>query len=179
VKNPGPSSSPRSETGGFELHLSAASGHDHLPFLRRKLRQAHGLLNPPLRELSVALVGDRTMSRVHEQYLGLAGPTDVLSFELAHDTRGRVTAGEVVVCVPQAVRQARRRGHPERNEVLLYALHGMLHLAGHEDLSKEGYARMHATEDRLLRRLGVGRVFKTEARSGNGSSNASRKGAVA
>jgi probable rRNA maturation factor len=179
VKKPVPSSSRRSETGGFELHLSAASGREHLPFLRRKLRQAHGLLNPPLRDLSVALVGERTMSRLHEQYMGIAGPTDVLSFELEHDPRGRVTAGEVVVCVPQAVRQSRRRGHPVRSEVLLYALHGLLHLAGHDDRTRKGYEKMHAAEDRLLMRLGVGQTFKPQKAESNGSKYPPRKGARA
>lgn len=115
------------------------------------------MLACPLAELSVALVGDATMSMLHEQYLKERGPTDVLTFELEHDSSGRATAGEVIVCIPQARRQA-KTGRI-RDEVLLCALHGMLHLSGMDDRTQRGYAAMHRVEDQLLARLGIGAVF--------------------
>jgi probable rRNA maturation factor len=130
-----------------------------MPYLRRYLPQARRLLKTPLMELSVALVGDRRMSELHEQFMGIAGPTDVLTFELEHDARGQVVAGEVVVCMPHAVRAARRSGMAVRKEVLLYALHGMLHLCGFDDRTDRDFVRMHQREDDILKRLGVGAVF--------------------
>jgi probable rRNA maturation factor len=109
--------------------------------------------------MSVALVGDRRMGVLHEGFMGIAGATDVLTFELDHDARGRVVAGEVVVCVPYAVREAKRRGVEARKEVLLYALHGMLHLCGFDDRTDRDFAIMHRREDEILKRLGVGIVF--------------------
>ena len=117
------------------------------------------MLRPPLAELSLALVGDRRMSALHEQFLNLPGPTDVLTFPLETDRRGRPLSGEVVVCVPEARRRARELGTDERREALLYALHGMLHLGGFDDRTPRGYRTMHATEDAILSRLGVGPVF--------------------
>ena len=99
------------------------------------------------------------MSRLHERHLGIGGPTDVLSFELEHDGRGRVIGGEVIVCVTEARRQARRRGTNVESEMLLYALHGILHLAGFDDTTASGYRAMHQMEDDILTRLGVGPVF--------------------
>jgi len=128
-------------------------------FLRRYLPRARRLLRGPLAELSVALVGDGRMGVLHERFMGIAGPTDVLTFELDHDARGRVVAGEVVVCVPYAVREAARRGVEARKEVLLYALHGMLHLCGFDDRTDRDFAIMHRREDEILKRLGVGIVF--------------------
>jgi len=75
------------------------------------------------------------------------------------DTKGRVLAGEVVVCVPEARRRAAREGTDVRRELLLYALHGMLHLCGFDDRTERGFARMHRTEDMILTQLGVGPVF--------------------
>jgi probable rRNA maturation factor len=121
------------------------------------------MLRPPLRELSLALVGDRRMSELHVQFMDVAGPTDVLTFPLDADARGRVTAGEVVVCVPEARRRARREGTDWRAEALLYALHGLLHLCGHDDRTDRAYRRMHKTEDEILTRLGVGPVFAPAA----------------
>jgi probable rRNA maturation factor len=123
-----------------------------VPYLRRHLLAAARKLNPPLKEFSLALVGDAAMSRLHKQYLGESGPTDVLSFELEHDSKHRCTHGEVIVCVPQARRQATG---DTRDEVLLCALHGMLHLCGFDDRTARGFTVMHRAEDRILRRIGV------------------------
>src|SRR5688500_7604578 len=106
----------------LDLVINAHLGRAHGAFLRRQLRRAHEILSPRLRELSVVLVNDARMSQLHERFMGIAGPTDVLTFELEHDGRGHVTSGEVIVCVPEARRQAKARGIELRMELLLYAL---------------------------------------------------------
>jgi hypothetical protein len=57
-------------------------------------------------------------------------------------------------------------------ELLLYALHGMLHLAGFDDRTARGFATMHRTEDDILTRLGVGPVFSAP---GKGPSRRERR----
>ena len=116
-----------------------------------------------LQGLSLVLVGDRRMSDLHAQFMGIAGPTDVLTFPLDQDARGRVTSGEVYVCVPEATRQARARKIPLRLELLLYGLHGMLHLLGCDDRTARDFALMHRTEDAILTGLGFGPVFAAPA----------------
>ena len=143
----------------FKVSVSAQLAKSFAPRISRQLRRAHQFVKPKLRELSVALVGDNRMRELHNMYMGIDSPTDVLTFELDHDPRGKVLAGEVVVCVPEARRQAKLRGTRAVDEVLLYALHGMLHLCGHDDKTAQGFKRMHAMEDRILTRLGVGPVF--------------------
>jgi probable rRNA maturation factor len=145
----------------LELAISAASAASAplVPMLRRQLQRAYRLLNPPLKELSVALVGDKQMSELHHEFLGLTGPTDVLTFELEHDSCGRVTSGEIAICVPVARRQARLRGGRAEHEVLLYALHGLLHLCGFDDRTESGFHAMHRREDHILAALGIGPVF--------------------
>ena len=127
--------------------------------LRRYLPRAHQLLRPPLRELSVALVGDSQMSRLHQQFMNVAGPTDVLTFPLDTDARGRAISGEVIVCIPFAVREAGKRAIAPAKEVLLYALHGMLHLCGFDDRTAKAFRTMHRKEDQILTALGLGPVF--------------------
>ena len=104
------------------------------------------------------------MSGLHERFMATAGPTDVLTFPLDEDERGRCVAGEVVVCVPEARRQAKARVIPVEHEVLLYAIHGMLHLSGFDDRTQTDYRKMHRTEDRILTKLGVGPIFHASAR---------------
>jgi rRNA maturation RNase YbeY len=141
------------------LEVHARTGRAYVAYLRKHLPRAHRLLKAPLREMSLALVGDRRMAELHQRFVGIAGPTDVLTFELDHDARGRVVAGEVVVCVPHAVRQGRRTGVAVRKELLLYALHGMLHLCGFDDRTARDFAVMHEREDNILKKLRVGPVF--------------------
>ncbi len=100
------------------------------------------------------------MAALHEQFLGIAGPTDVLTFALERNQRGQVVCGEVVVCVPEARRAARRTGQSTERELLLYCLHGLLHLSGLNDRTDTGFRKMHRIEDEILTQLGVGPVFK-------------------
>jgi probable rRNA maturation factor len=108
---------------------------------------------------TLAFVGGREMAALNARFHGRRGATDVLSFplgELDEDT-GRCLAGEVVVCRPVAVREARRRGLTADGELLLYAVHGWLHLAGHDDRREGDRRRMQAAERRILGRLGFSR----------------------
>ena len=170
----------------LDVTITAETGRAFAPFLREQLRAAHDVLAAPasrpparaaaapskktrsgkmprpriaLREMSLALVGDARMSDLHHQFMGIRGPTDVLTFPIDHDDRGGVTSGEVVVCVPQARREAKRRTIPVRLELLLYSVHGMLHLLGYDDRTARDFHTMHRTEDDILTALGFGPVF--------------------
>lgn len=143
----------------FELTITARAGRKHAAFLKKMLVRAHGLLSSGLSELSLALVGDKEMSALHHRFMQDRSPTDVLTFPLEQDARGRVTCGEVVINISEALRQSRRRGIDVQKELLLYALHGMLHLKGYDDRTDKGFDRMHRLEDRILTKLGVGAVF--------------------
>ncbi|HEX4795241.1 MAG TPA: rRNA maturation RNase YbeY [Humisphaera sp.] len=143
----------------LNLSISARTGRQSAAILRRYLPKAHKLLRSPLRELSIALVGDAQMSELHERFMQIPGPTDVLTFPLDLDSAGRAVSGEVVVCVPYATREARKRGIPIEHEILLYALHGLLHLCGFDDRTESDFATMHRREDQILTRLGLGPVF--------------------
>ncbi|MFA9478414.1 rRNA maturation RNase YbeY [Phycisphaerales bacterium AB-hyl4] len=115
-------------------------------------------------ELTVLAVDDAKMSEMHEQYAGVPGTTDVLTFDLSDDVGPTpngpaVVEGDIVVCLDEARRQADARGHAPRVEALLYALHGLLHLLGEDDHDEQAYQRMHAREDQLLQAVGLGAVF--------------------
>jgi probable rRNA maturation factor len=117
------------------------------------------LIRAPLRQLSIVLVGDRAMADLHDRFMGLPDPTDVLTFPIDLDARENPLSGEVFICVPYARRAAKPREIPVQNELLLYALHGMLHLCGFDDRTERGFAQMHRKEDRILQQLGIGAVF--------------------
>lgn len=143
----------------FKLSILCRAGRQFSPYLREQLPKARLLLESQLSELSLALVRDSEMAALHLRFLGIPGPTDVLTFPLDQDDHGRDIAGEVVVCVPEARRQAERNGNPVEQELLLYALHGILHLSGFDDRTPVGFRKMHRKEDEILQKLGIGPVF--------------------
>jgi probable rRNA maturation factor len=93
--------------------------------------------------VEVALVDDPTSARVHEQFMGIAGETDVITFH----------HGEIVIGVEVAFRQAAENGEPPLRELFRYVVHGLLHLAGHEDEQPADRARMEAAQEPLVAAL--------------------------
>jgi probable rRNA maturation factor len=150
-------------TSTFTLDVIPETGKVFAGDLKRQLRVAREMFTSPLREMSLVLVNDRTMCDLHRRYMNDPTTTDVLTFPIDLDRSGRATAGEVYVCVPEARRMSKEHGTRAADEVLLYALHGMLHLAGFDDRTQPEFERMHRTEDRILTRLGVGPVFRPRA----------------
>ena len=109
-------------------------------------------------QLTVALVDDAHMIQLHQQYKGQAATTDVLTFDLRDDPADPIEA-DLLICVDEAVRQANERGHETRLEVLLYAVHGLLHLIGYDDHNPHQATEMHRREDELLTQVGLGPVY--------------------
>lgn len=116
-------------------------------------------------EVRVRVVDDLAMSAAHERYSGVAGTTDVLTFDLRDAAREALDV-DILVCLDEAERQGAARGHSPQHELLLYALHGVLHCLGHDDHEPEAFARMHAAEDEVLKALGLGPVFAKPALGG-------------
>jgi len=104
-------------------------------------------------EVSVAIVDDETILQLNRQFLAHDYPTDVLSFALEDDPPR--LEGEIVVSVDTAHRCAVEAGWSPADELLLYVLHGALHLAGFGDKDPHDAAEMRAAESRLLSQLGV------------------------
>ena len=91
-------------------------------------------------EITVSIVSDRRMAALHKEFCGLAAPTDVLTFQ----------HGEIVISAETAVRQARMFHSNLVCEIQLYLLHGLLHLAGFDDLATKQRRQMHRLQKKLL-----------------------------
>lgn len=104
-------------------------------------------------EVSVAILDDAPMRRLNAEYLHHDWPTDVLSF--VHDSQGDRLDGEIILSAETAGRQARRFGWPAEDELLLYAIHGALHLVGRDDHTAADLVEMRAAERRHLKHWGL------------------------
>ncbi len=115
--------------------------------LQQRLKAALPLLPRPLpenlSEIQIVLVDRATMARVHGDFLGDPTETDVITFPY----------GEILVCPAVAQDRAKELRVKLDDEVLLYALHGLLHLAGYDDTTTALAREMAEAQDHLLSRV--------------------------
>ena len=94
-----------------------------------------------LPEIEVAIVSDRTIARVHRQFMNLPDATDVITFD----------HGEIVISAETARRQAADYGQTLECELALYVIHGLLHLNGYDDRTTAARREMHRVQDRVMK----------------------------
>jgi probable rRNA maturation factor len=108
---------------------------------------------PPGSRVVLCLLSDPAMRTLNRTFRGKRGTTDVLAFpgDEPRDPEGRFHLGDIAVSVPRAARQAREEGHALSRELRILALHGYLHLLGHDHERDRG--EMMRLESRLIRGL--------------------------
>jgi len=121
--------------------------------LKRAVRMVFQDASIPEARVSIAVVDDPTIHRLNRRYLNHDEPTDVLSFELERSER--LLEAEVVVSAETAQQAASRFGWSAADELLLYVIHGALHLVGYDDQTPDGRAAMRARERACLARFGI------------------------
>ncbi|HEU5474417.1 MAG TPA: rRNA maturation RNase YbeY [Actinophytocola sp.] len=123
-----------------------------------------------LAELSMSLVGLEVMSDLHERWMDLPGPTDVMAFpmdELESARRpdapdaGPALLGDIVLCPAYAKDQARQAGHSLLDELHLLTVHGVLHLLGYDHAEPAEEREMFTLQKRILADF---RVAQADAR---------------
>jgi len=147
------------DDASYDIAITRRGGTRAVP--RRRLRDAieHALRRHGCARAAVAVdvVDDAVIAELNERYLGHDGPTDVLTFDLSDP--GGVIDGQIVCSAETAARIARARGRDPDAEIVLYAVHGTLHLLGYDDADAEHARVMHAKEDEMLSELGYGAVY--------------------
>lgn len=110
-------------------------------------------------EIGVVLVDDRRIAAIHRRWLGLAGPTDVITFDLSGAAAGLphsgILAGDIVVSTDTARRVARDVGWTPRQELSYYVVHGLLHLTGYDDHTPADRRQMRARERVVMKACGL------------------------
>lgn len=169
----GDTDEPASQRIEFQVELNLHTDDADPPisgWLEVCLTCVAGLLGLNRGVVSVAIVGDAQMIRLHRQHKQKEGTTDVLTFDL-RDSAKHDVEGDLVICMDEAARQAASRGHETRLEILLYAVHGLLHLLGYDDHNPQDALAMHNREDELLAAIGYGPVYSRGRRRPNRGSD--------
>ena len=103
--------------------------------------------------VSLAIVDDTTIHELNRRYLGHDYPTDVLSF--VYQQQSNQFDGEVIASAETAARIAAQNGGSRCDELLLYIIHGILHLVGLDDQNEEDRTTMRQYESKYLRHFGL------------------------
>ncbi len=116
---------------------------------------------PPDAALSLVITGDEEIQQLNRQFRQVNAPTDVLAFPGSGDAPfvqapGQSPyLGDVILSYPRAVAQAADAGHPVAAELALLAVHGTLHLLGHDHAVPQDQATMWAAQQAILATLGL------------------------
>jgi probable rRNA maturation factor len=102
--------------------------------------------------VNILLAGNRELRALNRRFRGKDTATDVLSFPPLSVLRGSF-AGDLAISADLAIANGRRLGHSAPQEVKILALHGLLHLAGHDHEHDRG--EMARKELRLRKSLGL------------------------
>jgi len=115
-------------------------------------------------EIDVSLVDDETIHEINRDYRKVDRVTDVISFAFNDDKDPKDQIkdpdiermlGEILICLPQAKRQAAEIGNTLQRELSFLFVHGLLHLLGYDHMKKEDEDIMFPLQDKILERTGT------------------------
>jgi len=110
-------------------------------------------------EVDVSLVDEETIHQINRDYRNVDRVTDVISFAFNDDDSdlGKIVGddiprllGEIFICVPRALEQAKEIGNTPERELSFLFVHGLLHLLGYDHMTKEDEEVMFPLQERIL-----------------------------
>jgi len=119
-------------------------------FLKKVAEKSVKLLKLKFSELSIAIVCDARMKALNKKHRKKDRVTDVLAFDYGLQFGGQ---GEIIICLPQAKRQAKELGHSLKDELIILLIHGLLHLAGYNDETKKDFNKMLKKQKEVWRKI--------------------------
>lgn len=128
-------------------------------------------------EVSFLLTDDARMRRLNRDFRGQDKPTNVLAFPAEDEATRTLPDGEgaaaprllgdVALALETVEGEAAAQGKRLADHVCHLAVHGVLHLLGHDHLKRAEAARMERLETAILAGLGIADPYLAEAQSGD------------
>lgn len=127
-------------------------------------------------EISLTLTGTEEIARINREFREIDAPTDVLSFpmisfaapgdfseldkmnDIFNPQSNEVLLGDIVICVPKVMEQAKLYGHSPKREYAFLIAHSMLHLLGYDHMNEADAADMEKRQEIILTNLGIVRT---------------------
>ena len=122
----------------FDLEYIKSKVHGAFQLCLRKSKEI-----APLKELNsieISIIDDKQIAKVHGEFMSDPSPTDVITFDY----------GEILVSAETALSNSEEMQVSLENEILLYIIHGMLHLGGYLDGSNAEFKEMESHQEMIL-----------------------------
>jgi probable rRNA maturation factor len=123
--------------------------------LRRAIGRAAAVLSTSGVELAIVLTDDSAIRLLNRQWRGIDMATNVLSFPLENPGGNGLVIGDIVLAHQTIAREARAERKPFSDHLAHLAVHGFLHLLGHDHQNDTDADAMERLERKILRRLEI------------------------
>jgi len=108
-------------------------------------------------EVSVIIIGDQKIKSLNKKFRKKNQVTDVLSFSAQEGNQilpqETDYLGEIFICYPQIIRQAKKYNNSIKDEFSLLLVHGFLHLLGYDHIKQSDYLKMKKLEEKIIVKL--------------------------
>ena len=123
-----------------------------LPLNRRQLEGIAGSILKCLKisqewSISVTFMDDRQIRILNKKYLGHNKATDVLAFDYSENT------ADIAISLETAQKNAAFYKNTYKNELILYIIHGFLHIFGYDDTTEKTKKRMDKKQEELFEKV--------------------------
>lgn len=135
----------------YPLTLTIQNRQRHFPVPRSKIAKIVRIFlkleGVACDEVDISFISDKAMRSMHLDFFDDPSPTDCISFPIDYDEAiGYKHLGEVLVCPEVAFRYSSTKQLVYLDELVLYVIHGLLHLCGYDDLDPQSRRLMRKRE---------------------------------
>lgn len=109
--------------------------------------------------VTILLADNRKLRALNRRFRGKDKPTNVLSFPAGE----KAYAGDIAIAFGVTRAEAKAAGKSLADHAVHLAVHGVLHLAGHDHMRDDEARRMEALEVKILARLGIADPYRSAA----------------
>jgi len=120
--------------------------------IQKNINRIFELLSLSPESISFVFCDNECIKRLNKRYLGKSSPTDVIAFSLRADGEGEFL-GEVVISIDETIKNSKKFKTTFFGELILYMIHGVLHLLGYDDKNESCRCRMRKKEQELMKEL--------------------------
>jgi probable rRNA maturation factor len=135
----------------IKIHI--ASRQEYLPVNRSEIEKIYKSVLKEKRyincSVSLVMVDNSEIRKINKRFLKHNRITDVISFPLSDSADNLL--GEIFVSAQKAFQEARKRKIPPQQELILYCIHGLLHLLGYDDTTPRKKKIMWKKQEALIR----------------------------
>jgi probable rRNA maturation factor len=143
------------------------------PIIRRAVMQAARMLSTRPTELAIVLADDSTVRQLNRHWRGIDAATNVLSFSTKPAKDEPHHLGDIVLACETIAREARAEHKQFAHHVAHLAVHGFLHLLGHDHERDDEAEAMEQLERKILRRLSIADPYRKGVKRAKRAANKS------